>query len=151
MVLLLCFFVRFEEMIAESASPINSKILNCLVQLDMNGAANHVDFLIVCVFRFMGVEQDVAVPGRRGASAALQYVTGWDPGKANRRWKRHPVLSKSGAHHCPSQRGTCIYSVLRIWATCLPSIVICVCCGTVYKLIWLLSVAYIVQVILRLF
>lgn len=76
MVLLLCFFVRFEEMIAESASPINSKILNCLVQLDMNGAANHVDFLIVCVFRFMGVEQDVAVPGRRGASAALQYVTG---------------------------------------------------------------------------
>lgn len=57
----------------------------------------------------MGAEQDEGVPGRRGASAALQYVTGRDSGKADHRRKRHPVLSQSGAHHCPSQRGTCIY------------------------------------------
>lgn len=34
-------------------------------------------------------------------------------------------------------------AVLRIWATCLSGIVICVCvcmCGTVYRLIWLMTV-----------
>lgn len=76
----------------------------------------------------MGAEQDESIPGWRGASSALQYVTGWDSWKANHRRKGHTVLTPSRAHHCPSQRGTCIYkAILRIWAPCLSRIVICVC------------------------
>jgi len=141
----------------KSASPINSKVFKFGAQFILHSLCFGYEWCVkscglsncLCVFRFMGVEQDVAVPGRRGASAALQYVTGWDPGKAHRRWKRHPVLSQSGAHHCPSQRGTSIYSVFRIWTTCLFSIVISVCV-VVQFISSFASWVNIVQVILRL-
>lgn len=63
--------------------------------------------MFVC--RVMGAEQDVGVPGRRGPSAAIHHVTGRDSGTADHRRKRRPVLPQSGAHHCPTQTGTCVY------------------------------------------